>query len=304
MALLNETQEQYYLGPDGLLNSNDEDYGGYQFVSIKNVINNFIVSFVGQDKLISKIKRSDVAYHAQRGLQEFSFDLLPSHKAIEIEVPPSLSFILPQDYVNYVRLSWTDSNGIERILYPTTLTSNPLPYIQDEEYNYTYDSNGDIISANESETLKRWNAISSDSGRSSMAYSSENALLTNIQNYGQKYGQNPEQSQENGVFYIDKIKGIIQFSSNLVNKICTLKYISDGLGTDEEMVVHKFAEDAIYKYIIHAVLSSRSNVQEYVINRYKRELVAARRNAKIRLSNIKSTQIAQVMRNQSKWIKH
>jgi len=56
MALINNTPQQYYLGPDDEWNSNDEDYGSYQFVSIKDIINNFIVAYVGQDKLITKVK--------------------------------------------------------------------------------------------------------------------------------------------------------------------------------------------------------------------------------------------------------
>ena len=90
----------------------------------------------------------------------------------------------------------------------------------------------------------------------------------------------------------------------MVSRIVTLKYISDGLGTDEEMVVHKFAEEAIYKYIAYAILSTRANTQEYIVSRFKREAAAARRNAKIRLSNIKIEEITQVMRNKSKIIKH
>lgn len=303
MALLDETQEQYYLGPDGVWNSNDESYGNYQFISIGNIINNFIISFVGEDKIISKIKRTDVAFHAQRGIQEFSFDLLPSNKSIEIEIPPSLSFILPQDYVNYIKLSWTDANGIERIIYPTNLTSNPLPYLQDNYYEYTFDNNGEVTYANESETLKKWEDHS-DFAPGSGLNNINNPDLINTYAYGRRYGLSPEQSQTNGVFYIDQIKGIIQFSSNIAGKICTLKYVSDGLGAEEDMVVHKFAEEAIYKYIAHAILSTRVNTQEYIIQRYKKEMSAAKRNAKIRLSNIKSDQIVQVMRNHSKWIKH
>tara|TARA_R110000772_G_scaffold26313_2_gene67909 strand:- start:1386 stop:1763 length:378 start_codon:yes stop_codon:yes gene_type:complete len=121
--------------------------------------------------------------------------------------------------------------------------------------------------------------------------------------YGGRYGLNPEQTQANGVFYIDKIKGVIRFSSDMRGRIITLKYISDGLGSEEDMTVHKFAIDAIYKYITHAVLSVKANVQEYAIQRFKKEMVAARRNAKIRLSELKSDLIVQVMRNQSKWIK-
>ena len=157
MALIDQTPENYYLGPDGIWNSNDEEYGGYQFVSIGDIINNFIVAYVGQDKLITKIKRTDVAYWAQRAIQEFSFDTLPQNKSIEIEIPPGLYMVLPQDYVNYTKLSWSDDNGIERIIYRTDLTSNPEAIIQDSAYEYTFDEDGNIPLAQQSETLKKWN---------------------------------------------------------------------------------------------------------------------------------------------------
>jgi len=308
MGLLNETPEEYYLGPDGIWNSNDEEYGIYQFVTINDIITNFMAIFVGEDKIISKIKRTDVQFHAMRAIQEFSFDLLPQDKAIEIEVPPGLYMILPQDYVNYTKVSWTDQNGIERPIYRTDITSNPAAYIQDSQFQYTFDSNGNVPQANESETLKRWDRS---------AYASNTPLpqnggwtwnnnpdLIGMYAYGRRYGINPEMAQANGTFYIDKLNGVIRFSSDMRDRIVTLRYISDGLALDSDMTVHKFAVDAIYKYIIHAVLSTRANTQEYLIARYKKELTAAKRNAKIRLSNIKSALIGQIMKNQSKWIKH
>jgi hypothetical protein len=57
-------------------------------------------------------------------------------------------------------------------------------------------------------------------------------------------------------------------------------------------------------YICHAILSTKANVPEYIINRYKKEKSATIINAKLRLSNIKLEEIAQVMRNRSKIIKH
>ena len=39
MGLINKNNEQYYLGPDGVWNSFDENYGDYQFISIKDIIN-------------------------------------------------------------------------------------------------------------------------------------------------------------------------------------------------------------------------------------------------------------------------
>ena len=35
--------------------------------------------------------------------------------------------MLPEDYVNYVKLTSSDSAGIEHILYPAIKTSNPTP---------------------------------------------------------------------------------------------------------------------------------------------------------------------------------
>ena len=298
MGLLDQTQEQYYTPW-----LNNDDLGGYQFVTIKDVINNFMVAYVGEDKIISKIKRTDVAFYAQRAIAEFSFDTLPSDKAIEIEVAANLSFPLPQDYVNYVRFSWTDQQGIERIIYPTRKTSNPLAYNQDNEGKYLYSNTGDVTQAQQSVTLTRFNSTAYDPTPNEFGPNYSVDELMNLYRYGRRYGLEPETAQANGVFFIDNLKGIVHFSSDMVNRIVTLKYISDGLGTNAEMVVHKFAEDAIYKYIAHAVLATRANTQEYLVQRFKKEMVAAKRNAKLRLSNMKLSEMAQVMRNQSKWIK-
>lgn len=304
MGLIDQTSELYYEGADGVWNSGDEDYGDYQFTSLKDIVNNFMIAYVGEDKIISKIKRTDVAFHAQRAIQELSFDTLPSTKALEVEIPPALYMILPQDYVNHVKISWTDNNGIERIIYPTRNTSNPPAVTQDSNYEYTFDQAGNMTLANESVTLSRFNSsYYSSSETPSNVNNLTQGELFNLYRYGRRYGLQPEEAQSNGVFYIDQLKGIIHFSSNLVNQIVTLKYISDGL-SGEDAQVHKFAEEAIYKYIAHAILGTRANTPEYQVQRFKKEMVAAKRNAKLRLSNLKIAELAQVMRNQSKWIKH
>ena len=121
---------------------------------------------------------------------------------------------------------------------------------------------------------------------------------------GERYGLDPQHAQANGSFFVDCNTGKIHFSSNMSGKTVVLRYISDGLGTDEEMVVHKFAEEAIYKWIAYGILSTRINTPEYIINRFKKEKFAETRKAKIRLSNIKIEEIAQIMRGKSKFIKH
>ena len=128
-------------------------------------------------------------------------------------------------------------------------------------------------------------------------------LLFYLYNDGRRYGLDPQHAQKNGVFYIDHLKGNIHFSSTLSGKTIILKYISDGLGTDAEMVVHKFAEEAVYKWIAYGVLSSRSNIPEHIVQRFKKERFAEARKAKIRLSSIKIEEFTQVLKGLSKPIK-
>ena len=97
---------------------------------------------------------------------------------------------------------------------------------------------------------------------------------------------------------------MIHFSSNLSGKTVVLKYISDGLGSDKEMIIPKLAEEAMYKWIAYGCASARLDVPEFVIRRIKREKFAETRKAKLRLSNIKLEEITQIIRGRSKWIKH
>ena len=281
----------------------NESFGTYQYVSLTDIVNNFMIAYVGEGKLISKVSRTDVSFHAKRGLAEFSYDTLQSHKSQELEIPPSLILPLPHDYVNYTRITTPDSNGIERMLYPVRYTSNPKSLLQDSNYDLIFDGNGDVLENQPSETWDKYKSNTSGTSESNVNQDDSTDIEWKYQE-GRRYGITPEFAQDNGSFYIDLNQGRIHFSGSLSGKLITIKYISDSLGTDDEMRVHKFAEEALYKHIAYSVLSSKVNIPDYVVRRYKQERYAALRNAKIRLSNLKSEELAQVMRNKSKQIKH
>ena len=496
------TQQSYYQG---------NDFGNYQFTSLDDIINQFMVAYVGEDKLISKIKRTDIQFHAMRALQELSFDTFKSVKTQQIDLPPSLVMPLPHDYVNYTKILSVDSAGIKHPLYPTNDTQNPFQIAQEEGGQYVFNEESeevidgdfaigdfsnwikstsgadafskstitsgkvvfshrtkstawatpdnfgftstlhqeldvsdkefvtlsasgeavDILTANgfsaDAPGILRvglstnppdsvcWNFLGTTGGQSrtfnydtnmfnllnnnnqssyiewntsdnttdkeltmidvtnhdtiyvivvsfnefytgtahsgpagsikTETNSIDNVSVVNAytntslispaanitesstwKNYksatpsantnddyeddvywpmiGSKFGLDPSRFQVNGSFYIDDRLGKIHFSSNLSGKTVVLDYISDSLGTDKEMQVHKFAEEAMYKCIAYAVLSARSNVQEYVVRRFKKEKFAETRKAKLRLSNIKLEEITQVLRGKSKQIKH
>ena len=90
-----------------------ENYGSYQYVKLGDIIDNYMVGYVGDGKIIQTAKKSDVVFFAKRSLQEFSYDTLKSIKSKELTIPPSLALPLPQDYVNYVNLSRIDSFGVK-----------------------------------------------------------------------------------------------------------------------------------------------------------------------------------------------
>ena len=278
-----------------------EEWGNYQFIKIKDVINNFLLSYVGENKLITNISRTDVAFHAQRGLAEMSYDTFRSEKSQEIEIPPALTMILPHDYVNYVKVSWIDGNGIEYLLYPAIKTSNPTAIFQDGDYNYVFDgSTNKLLTAQDSSTWTKYKGNTTEDS-STTSDDTDDDVFPNAM--GNRYGLSPEHAQSNGSFFIDNTRGQIYFSSNVNGKTVTLKYISDSLGTNDEMQVHKLAEEALYKYMASAIVSTRSNMPDYIVRRLKKEKFAEIRKAKLRLSNLKAEELTQIMRGKSKQIK-
>lgn len=286
----------------------EENYGSYAYTKLGDIVNNFLIAYVGSGKLIQDVKRTDVIFHAKRAMQEFSYDTLKSVNSQELTVPHNLSIILPQDYVNYVNIYWVDNQGVKHIIMPSNnLTSDPysLP-LQDGQGVPTQDNFENNIEGT---------SIVEDRWKHNFFKNNKDLVDNTIAGweyyygwpevgYGQMYGLDPQYANANGYFTINDREGKISFSANLVDRIIVFEYISDGLSTDIETRVPKLAEEAMYAYISHAVIASRINQPEYIVQRLKREASTKLRNTKLRLSNIKLNEIVQVMRGKSKWLKH
>ena len=287
-----------------------ENHGSYEYTRLTDVIDNFLVAYVGAGKLIPSVKRTDVIFHAKRGLQEFSYDTLRSVRSQELTVNNALNVIIPQDYVNYVRLSWTDSFGVQHTIFPANqLTTDPYASPAQDNLGVPTQDSFDSNITGTSQVEEAW--ASNDPRRISGAFAIQNDSTADVLNQnnfyelalGQRYGLNPETSQRNGWFTINDREGRISFSNDLKGKLIVVEYISDGNAYDLDARIPKLAEEALYSHIIHSILSVSSKVPEYIVQRFKKEKSAKLRNAKIRLSNIKLDQIVQVMRGQSKWLK-
>ena len=307
----------------GILQTNASSYydsggahGNYRFISMSEIIDSFMATYVGKGKICESVLSQDVTFHALRGIQELSYDTLRSVKDWEVEIPESLLLVMPIDFVNYVKLSFSDESGMERIIYPAHKTSNPLDVSTATSPNveswggWKIDSGDtDLDSDEESDT---WEAYKKDVPVDFQNDDYEDNYYNRF--IGERYGIDPQHAQVNGSFYIDESAGKFHFSSNLSGKTVILKYISDGIATDKSGDAHtidmvntlvpKLAEEAIYKHILYGVLSARKDTPPYLLAQVKKERFAETRKAKIRLSNIKLEELTQVLRGKSKWIKH
>jgi hypothetical protein len=291
----------------------EENYGTYQYNTLNDIIDNYMVGYVGDGKIIQTAKKSDIVFWAKRTLQEFSYDTLKSIKSQELTIPASLQLVIPQDYVNYVSLCYIDRLGVKHPLYPNNnLTTNPYyNQLQDSAGIPTQDNFGEDLEGT-SLTTERWRTNNAGRAINGLAQEQidnlsydvyQNDMGSGPLNWGRLYGLDPQYSQTNGWFGINERDGLFTFSSNLVDRLIVLEYISDGLAYDLDTRVPKMAEEAMYLSISYNLLANRANVSEGMIARFKKDRRAALRNAKIRLSNIKLDEFVQVMRGKSKWIK-
>jgi len=315
MGILKSEPQAYY-NDDGLLG--DGTYGNYRYVPLNEIIDSFNAAYVGRGKICENVVANDVNFHAIRALQELSYDTLKSTKDWEVEIPSTLVLVMPLDYVNYIKVAWSDGNGIERVLYPALKTSNAF------NVNQGVESSGNFATGGENTDLTRTavdvnNNYMSDTaanfaGQSSSDVGSIDADAVDDE-YGQlvgaRYGLEPQHAQANGSFFVDEDLGKFHFSSNVSGKTVVLRYLSDGISSTNAngvdlttSLVPKLAEEAIYKHILYGVLLSRKDSPAGLLAQIKKERFAETRKAKLRLSNIKLEELTQILRGASKHIKH
>ena len=303
------TQYQYY--ENGGVAPESENWGSYQYVSLEDIVNNFMLMYSGNHSLVNNEERFKVLFHAKRAIQELNYDAFKEIKILELEVGEMLRFILPSDYVNWVRISqYTD--GILRPLSENIQTNWSGAYLQDNATNILFDQDGNALKS-EFSTLD-WDRIY---GTRPSIYLNANSAMNGRTGWnvdgqwyfeygiGSRFGLNTETANANPTFKINPKGGVINFSSGMSGKLCVLEYVSDGMenGNDSLVTVNKMFEEFIYAYIEFAILGSKVGVQEYIVARLRKRKSALLRNAKIRISNIHPGRLLMNLRGRDKWLK-
>jgi hypothetical protein len=289
----------------------DANWGSYQYVSLFDIVNNFMLMYSGNHSLVNNEERYKVLFHAKRAIQELNYDAFKEVKVLELNVCDQLRFVLPPDYVNWVRISMY-KDGWLRPLSENIQTLSSNAYLQDNDCNILFDQDGNILKP-ENSTIdieriqKTKKSIYLNPGN---PFNEQEGWCVDGFWYfgyaiGTRFGLNTETANGNPTFNIDKKAGVINFSSNMANELCILEYISDGMegGDDSLISVNKLFEKYVYAYIQAEILSSKLGVQEYVVMRARKEKSALLRNAKIRMSNIHPGRLLMNLRGMDKWIK-
>ena len=302
------TDYQYYENNQNV--PTDENWGSYQYVTLENIVNNFMLMYQGNNEIINNVNRYQVLFHAKRGVQELNYDAMKEIKILELQVCDQLRFVLPQDYVNWVRIS-EQRNGM---LYPMTeniQTNWSGAYLQDHKCRILFDIDGNILKPHNSffdeERLSGQQQnmyLGSGPYNGQMGWNVDGNWCFDY-NVQASFGLNTETANVNPTFSINKKGGVINFTSGMSGKLVVLEYVSDGLesGDDSSVSVNKFFEEFIYAYIKYAILNTRYGVQEYIVNRARKDKSSLLRNAKLRLSNINPGRLLMNMRGQNKLIK-
>ena len=303
------SQYQYY--ENGGVAPEDANWGSYQYVSLYDIVNNFMLMYSGNHSLVNNEERFKVLFHAKRAIQELNYDAFKELKVLELNVNDSLRYILPSDYVNWVRVN-IYKDGLLRPLTENIQINSSLAYLQDNNNRILFDSDGNALSP-------QFSQIDLDriTNQKKSIYLNQGSQFDGMEGYyyegnwyfdyaiGARYGLNTETANINPTFKIDKAAGVINFSSGMSGELCILENVSDGMegGDDSKISVNKLFEDYVYAYIEYAILNSKLNVQEYVVRRAQKRKTALLRNAKIRISNIHPGRLLMNLRGQDKWIK-
>ena len=296
------TDKNYY--------DNAANHGSYQYVSLQDIVNNFMLMYTGNHSLINNEERYKIPFHAKRAIQELNYDAARELKVLQLNVTDNLTFILPPDYVNWVRISLY-KDGVLRPLTQNVQTNYAKAYSQEADGDVIFNSDGSVVLID--------SEINSDrlDGTKRSIYLNPRNPFHGMEGYeldgdwyfkfnmGARFGLNTETANMNPTFRIDKKTGVINFSSEMLGESCILEYISDGMenGDNSSIGVNKLFEQYVYAYIEAEMLNSKLGVQEYIVHRARKRKTALLRNAKIRISDMHPSKIMQVMRNKDKWLK-
>lgn len=273
------------------------NHGNYKYVSLIDLVNNFMDNQTGDDTLLGQVPRRKVIYQIKQAIKEFNISSLNELKGCEIELNDTLTAIYPPDYVSYCSVSYVNQDTGELMSMTLNKQLNTFPsWLQDQNANILFDQDGYIL---EGTSLN----AELESQQKVLKYEFDPNCCSDLAGYrNTNFGLDISQNR-NG--YFNLTKDGIHFGSEALSKVIMLTYISDGLeaNDDTNIKINKLLENSVYAYTKWQILTNKSNVQEYIKTGAKKDYFAMRKNATIQLMNIRYEDVIFALNSRKNWLK-
>lgn len=285
------TNYQYYSNAG--VSPTNVNHGSYQYVSLADIVRNFMFAYVGPDKVIDNVDRSLVRFHAKQAVKQLNMDALKEIKVLEAYVGSDLKLVMPHDYVNYVRISLL----LDGVLYPMHENLDVMSakrYLYDNNMELQFDVDG-VVLYDSSSNLDD-SRLSGDAGLTA----DDQCCVFPI---GSRLGDDPSRMNVNPKFRVNKQAGVFDFDSQMSGQTVIIEYVSDGMegGVDSEIMINKEFEQYMYARIKYVILSNKFGTPVMTKDEARKESRAEYRNARIRANKLNPATLLMTLRGQQKW---
>lgn len=246
---------------------NSDLHGHYQYVPLKQIIDDFLYETMDDDSLLKNIRRTKIIKHAKDALRELNKNVFNDTKKIEITVPESLAVIMPHDFVSFknARVVIYDegtSSFRTKQLNRNTDINIADGILQDHNAEILFDDEGRVLNADAS-----------------------NGYNIPFKTYKFKKGGDNKQISKYGEFIVDEKNGKILFSSDLYDKQIVLEYLTDGLQFntygEDEIKVHKNMIEVLKNRIYFTLIQYRRNIPQNEKHRALQRFKTTRHEARL-----------------------
>lgn len=288
--------------------SRDNHNQGHNYVSLREVIVDYMLT-MDEDDYASSATEYAIRNIALRGIREFGFDVQPSVRSLKRTLESNNTIILPDDFVDVIKIGTVDENGIVRAFAENKNLNISQIYNDDNSIvnqsgqsgidDFASAGNRRVISDNKIENRKDdLTATNSEANNEDIDwYIFENYLYQG--SLGRMYGLGGGKLR--GTYRINYDQNRIEIDSEAGVTEVVIEYVSDAARSTDP-VIHVYAEEALRAFIYYKIVERKSSVPAGEKARARQEYYNERRKARGRLSNFSKTEALNVIRRNFKLV--
>tara|TARA_R100001015_G_C4634374_1_gene200758 strand:+ start:1109 stop:1993 length:885 start_codon:yes stop_codon:yes gene_type:complete len=288
--------------------SRDNHNEGHNYVSLREVIVDYMLT-MDEDDYASSATEYAIRNIALRGIREFGFDVQPSVRSLKRPLQSNNTIILPDDFVDVIKIGTVDENGIVRAFAENKNLNISQAY--DDNLNITNQSSSGGLDDSDQTGNRRYipdNQIENrkdDLTATNSEANNEDIDWYIFENYlyqgslGRMYGLGGGKLR--GTYRINYDQNRIEIDSEAGVTEVVIEYISDAARSTDP-VIHVYAEEALRAFIYYKIVERKSSVPAGEKARARQEYYNERRKARGRLSNFSKTEALNVIRRNFKLV--